>query len=265
MSRADDDYDDRPRRRPRDDDDEYDDRPRKGKASGGGGSSVLIIVGVVVALLFCCGIPVGIGLLLPAVQKVRDAASRAADTNNLRQIGIGMFNHSDAKKQFPPADEDLSWRVHLLPYIEQDNLYREFDQKQAWDSAKNRRHADVRIAPYVSTLDPPEFKQTRVRVFTGPDTMFPPGERPLRVNEVKDGTSTTILAIEANAPVPWPQPQELNYTKAGPLPAFGHPNRQNGFLILLADGSVRFVNSSVNPNNIRNGITPSGGDGVPDF
>jgi hypothetical protein len=266
MSRADDDYDDRPRRRRRDDDydDDYDDRPRKAKASGGG-MNVWVIVGVVVGILFCCAVPAAIGLLLPAVQKVREAAGRAKDSNNFRQVGVGLFNHADAKGQYPAADGDLSFRVHLLPFVEQAPLYTQFDLRQRWDGPQNRRLAETHVPAYVSALDGKEFTQTRVRVFTGPDTLFPPGERPLRLAEVTDGASNTILAAEAADPVVWTQPRELPYTKNGPLPALGHPQRQTGFIVLMADGSVRFVTKSVSEQTIRAGVTPKGGEPPPQF
>jgi hypothetical protein len=270
MSRADDDYeDDRPRRRrPRDDDhDDYDDRPRRGGASGGGGGgmSTLLVVGLVVGGLFCLGVPIAIALLLPAVQKVREAAARAKDMNNYRQIGLAFHNHNQTVGTLPPADGDLSWRVHLLPYLEQSGLHQRFDHDAPWDAPRNRPHAEVRVLPYVSALDPPEFAQTRARVFTGPETMFPPGVPPVKLREVKDGMGSTFLAVEAAEPVPWPQPRELTFTKGGPLPAFGHPNRQTGFIALVADGSVRFLTKSVTEQSIRSAATASGGEAPPDF
>jgi hypothetical protein len=267
MSRADDDYDDRPRRRrPRDDDDDYDDRPRRGKASGGGGGGkALIIIGVVVAGLFCLCLPVAIGVLLPAVQKVREAAARAHDTNNLRRVGVAFHTHLDATGRLPAADGDLSWRVHLLSYLEQDAVYRQFDLDRKWDDPRNRPLADTRVPQYVSPLDDSASAQTRVRVFIGPDTMFPPGEPPVSLREVKDGSSNTILAVEAADPVPWPQPWELVYARGGPLPPLGHPHRPAGFLMLVTDGSVRFTPKGVSERSLRAGITPAAGDGPPDF
>jgi hypothetical protein len=162
----------------------------------------------------------------------------------------------------------VSWRVHLLPYLEQQNLYASFDPKQPWDSAKNRPHADVRVPVYVSMSDPPETLQARARVFTGPDTLFPPGAKPANLNnareDVKDGTSATFLVVEATETVPWPQPRELPYTKGGPLPQLGIPFR-DGFITGMADGTVKFVRSSASDVARRAAITPSGGEAAPDF
>jgi prepilin-type N-terminal cleavage/methylation domain-containing protein/prepilin-type processing-associated H-X9-DG protein len=84
-----------------------------------------------------------IGLLLPAVQKVREAANRAKCQNNLKQIGLALHNYNDAFGTFPMGNKGgagggygYNWRLFLLPYMEQDALYREFDQTQSsWSPA----------------------------------------------------------------------------------------------------------------------------------
>jgi prepilin-type N-terminal cleavage/methylation domain-containing protein/prepilin-type processing-associated H-X9-DG protein len=90
----------------------------------------LLVVIAIIAIL--------IGLLLPAVQKVREAAARAQCANNLKQIGLAMHNHHDVKKKLPPGGMQTgvngtacytNWAIEILPYIEQGILYNQYQQK----------------------------------------------------------------------------------------------------------------------------------------
>jgi prepilin-type processing-associated H-X9-DG protein len=88
-----------------------------------------------------------IGLLLPAVQKIREAANRMKCSNNMKQLGLGLHNHHDTHGEFPAArqvfaiingqNKDHSWTPHILPYIEQDNLYRRYNFNLRWDEGAN--------------------------------------------------------------------------------------------------------------------------------
>jgi prepilin-type N-terminal cleavage/methylation domain-containing protein len=82
----------------------------------------LLVVIAIIAIL--------IGLLLPAVQKVREAANRLKCQNNLKQMGLAVHNFHDSTGVLPPsriADQYATWMVMILPYMEQDNLYRQWD------------------------------------------------------------------------------------------------------------------------------------------
>ncbi len=92
------------------------------------------------------GLPALVALVEPPVEAARAAAQRSQSFNNLKQLALAMHNYYDAKKSFPPAASYnkngkplLSWRVHLLPYLEQEALYREFHLDEPWDSEHNRK------------------------------------------------------------------------------------------------------------------------------
>ena len=300
---ADDYDDDRPRRRPRDADDYDDDRPRKRPAQ----SSGLAIAGLILSVLgFCtCGIAalpgvicsaialgkpvgrgiavtglvvgllgmlvgagIGAGLMLPAVQKVREAAARQKSSNNMKQIGLALHNQESTNRTMSApyatdnrgqVNRDLSWRVGILPYIEQDSVYLQFDLSQAWNSPQNQRPANTVIGTYSSPLSAePGSTKTPYRVFYGGGAMFNEDGRPVRITEITDGTSNTIMMVHAVEEVPWAEPRELLYNPNAPLPQLW-ANNQSVTQVLMADGSVRMVKKTVSEQTLRNAITRSDG------
>src|SRR5262249_3525398 len=143
-------------------------------------------------------------IILSSVQAVRELATRARDANNLKQIGLAMHNYHDANGAFPPAalyDKDgkalLSWRGLLLPYVEKDNLYQQFKVDEPWDSPHNKkllaRMPPVYKHPNVKKTSP---GGTFYQVAVGKGTIFD-GKRGLRITDITDGTSNTIMVAEA--------------------------------------------------------------------
>ena len=137
--------DERPRKRRRRDED-FDDRDAAPPKKSNTTMIVLIVVGVFGLFTMVCG-GLAIGLLLPAVQKVREAAARSASQNNMKIIGLAMYNSNDANAGVvhgPLAmdgmgqpNPGMSFRVGLLPYMEQGSLHTSLDMTQPWDSARN--------------------------------------------------------------------------------------------------------------------------------
>ena len=226
---------------------------------------MLIVLAVAGGLLLLCVVG-GFFLIFPAITKVREAAARANEQNNLKQISIGMHNHASSTGRLPVADQNLAWRVHILPYIEQDNLYRQFDRNAAWNAGKNSTLGDTFIKTYQSPLDDPPTAQTHYRVFTGEGSVFDPENlrRGLQ-GGIADGTSNTLLVIDTAETVPWPAPKEVLLQKGGQFPEFGHPKRSH-ILIAMCDGSVRSVEKkAMDAAKIRAMATANGGEAIGDW
>ena len=155
-----------------------------------------------------------------------------------------------------------SWRVLLLPYIEEGKLYEEFRLDEPWDSPHN-----LALLPRMPSIyRPPPNKAARVpphhtvcQVFVGPGAAFEGSEGLRLASDFPDGTSSTFLVVEAGEPVPWTKPQDLRYDPDGPLPDL-RPLFRDGFRARLADGSGRFIPRETGEETLRALITRNGGD-----
>jgi RNA polymerase sigma factor (sigma-70 family) len=202
--------------------------------------------------------------------QIREAVSRTISANNLKQIGLAMHAYHDAYKTLPAHtiySKDgktplLSWRVTLLPYLDQQALYNEFKLDEPWDSPHNTKL----IPKMPKTYEPggagkKEAGKTYYQVVTGPGTVFD-GPKKLRLTDIKDGTSNTLLATEAKDAVIWSKPADLTLPKEkDKAPAVGGLFK-NGFHILLCDGSVRIMPRDPAPALLRAIITPNGGEAI---
>jgi predicted Ser/Thr protein kinase len=243
------------------------------------GGKGLAIAGLVLGCFSLFGlllIPVLFGLLLPATQKVREAAVRVETSSKLKQIAQGMHNDalSNGGKMVAPAicgktgKPLLSWRVALLPYVGQENLYHQFKLDEPWDGPNNVRLVTRMPQVYAyESAKGAQGGQTYFRVFTGPQTPFPDPVPPFENHRSSfvfpggfmDGTANTILVVEAADPVTWTKPDELPYDPNKPLPRLGghHPG---GIVVALADGSVRVLRADLSEQTLRAAITPAGGE-----
>jgi prepilin-type processing-associated H-X9-DG protein len=208
-----------------------------------------------------------------AAKKVRSAASRMKDSNSLKQIGIALHNYHDTYSQVVvhavgpnalplknPKDKPLlSWRVALLPYLEHDNLYRQFKLDEPWDSPHNKKLVEKMPAVYAPPK-PGKPGYTHLQMVVGPNAMQPVGAR--IPGSFPDGTSNTIAVAEAAQPVIWTKPDDIMLPgKALPKDLkkkFGglHPG---GFNVLLWDGSVRFIKDSVSDATLGRALNPRDG------
>jgi hypothetical protein len=212
-----------------------------------------------------------------ASESLRWAAVRVSATNNLQQIGKALHAYHDKHGHFPPAalrDKEgrplLSWRVLLLPYLEQQKLYQQFRLDEPWDSPHN-----IKLLQQMPTIyrQPPgpsdEPDSTYYQVFTGKEAVFsevPPTREQI---DAADGCANTLLVVEAKKAVPWTKPADLPYKADRPFPALGNfwqqerfLDRKGRFLALFADGSVRAFFTDTDERLIRPLITWKGGEAV---
>lgn len=206
------------------------------------------------------------GMLIPAVQKVREAANRMRGMNNLKQMALAMHNYHDTFGHFPAAaicDKQgkplLSWRVAVLPFLEQEALYKQFKLDQPWDSPHNIQLLKQMPKVYFREgVSRDGDTQTYYRVFTGRQAPFDL-RKGRRIADFTDGTSNTLLIVEAAQSVPWTRPEELEYDPMKPIPALGRFSA-NGSVVGFADGSVRFLSATINEQTLRALITHNGGE-----
>lgn len=266
-----DDYDDRgDRRRPR----RRDGQPEKSSSS----TKVVLIVVAVVGVLSLIVIGVLVALLLPAVQKVRSAASRLQSQNNMRLMALAAANYESEFRSLPtpflsndsgkpvtypkiPSDR-LSWRVGILPFAEQADLYRRIKLDESWNSPANMPITDSPLKTFCRPGEP-ETSATPYRCFYDNGAVFS-SDPTVKMNtgQINDGASNTILFVDATDTVPWAQFNEFKFDPNQPLPPLGNKAEET-FNVAFADGSVRFFRKNTSPASIRSAImTNDGGVGI---
>jgi prepilin-type N-terminal cleavage/methylation domain-containing protein/prepilin-type processing-associated H-X9-DG protein len=238
---------------------------------------VIAIVGILIALL------------LPAVQKVREAANRAKCANNLKQMGLALHNYHDSYESFPPGQVENPkkhvWTAYTLPYFEQDNIYRQYDFAVHWYQDPNTNVVVLPLKIFQCPSAPPdrvEDPQDQRAGVTVPascsdygaignvdqalvDNGFIPGplpakpngvladQHPTRIAEITDGTSETMVVGEiAGRPTHYVTGGKVvPYDPAHPVYGAGWADWDNGFQIhgSAGDGLTEPGPCGVNCNN----------------
>jgi hypothetical protein len=198
--------------------------------------------------------------------------------NDLKQIGLALHNYHDTYGRFPPAaiyskngQPLLSWRVAILPFIEQDHLYREFHLDESWDSDHNRTLLARMPKTYESLGDAEtEPNRTFFQVFVGKGTVFE-GTKGIKFGEITDGVSNTLLVIEAGVSVPWTKPADISFDTNQPLPPLGGMFKERfrfsslsfegskDILSVLADGSIHRIKKTIAEENLKKMIIRNDG------
>lgn len=213
--------------------------------------------------------------LLPLIalplQEARNAATRAQHANQLKQIGLAMHMYHDVHRRLPAhasySEEGkplLSWRVHLLPYLDQNDLYKQFRLDQPWDSAHNKKLIKKMPGVYKDPRVPvKEAGRTTFVVPTGKKLVFGDKEG-LPFQKITDGTSSTILVLESDASsaVVWTKPDDLAFDPADPLKGLFFDGKGT-VAVLIADGSVQWLKDAEAKKSLPAYVTPAGGEVIP--
>lgn len=169
-----------------------------------------VVVAATLLFLFTC-------CLLPGVSVARDAARRVQCLMCVKHIALAMVNYEARWKSLPPAitydahgKPMHSWRVLLLPYLDEIVLYEDYNFNEPWDGPNNSkllsRMPFIYQCPSLKDHPGSDYK-TSYRVLVGERTCFPQvGSR--KLNEIIDGSSATLLCVESNKLVPWMAPIE---------------------------------------------------------
>lgn len=252
----------------------YDDRPGPPAKK----SKLPMILGVVFG-----GLLLAVGGAVVLVNYV-DTGREKVSSLNLKLIALALHNYHDTHGALPAntyaADGTplLSWRVHLLPYMEADTLYRQFHLDEPWDSPHN--YALLKYLPqYYATSTQRNGRsavgpKTYYRAFATPGAVMAPAadrpgrDRPRREGEadgvmfadITDGLSKTVFVIEAGEAVEWTKPDDLAWDVGLPLPAFGADRGTRTFLAMFGDGSVTPVKKTITADQLKAAVSCAGGE-----
>jgi prepilin-type processing-associated H-X9-DG protein len=228
-------------------------------------------------LFVVLAVAVAVALLLPALYTPHIVARRAACQYNLKQIGLALFNYEQVNRCFPPSvfTDDrgqpmMSWRVAILPYLEQQPLYEQYDLKQAWDSPRNRALGKVSLVCFQcpsdpdATANPTETNYVRI---VGKDTAGGTPNEAVKISDITDGTSKTIMAVEVSGlHINWEEPRDVAVEEFMEMVAKGRASHHSGgFNALMADGSVRFIKNTIAPKTLRSLLLRNDGQPVGDY
>ncbi|MCA9215541.1 MAG: DUF1559 domain-containing protein [Planctomycetales bacterium] len=201
------------------------------------------------------------------INSVRAAPMRTQTINNLKQIALGLINYESATTRFPTkatgrgGKPGLSWRVAILPYIEENNLYKQFRHNEPWDSEHNKKLIEKMPSVFKSPGSSVDDGWTNYLAVMSDDSIIVDKKNGKRMRDVMDGTSRTMMIVEANdtEAVIWTKPDDYEFDVEDPSAGLGGiwPGQ---FIGAFADGAVQRINLSVGNETIKAMFTRNGAE-----
>ncbi len=195
---------------------------------------------------------------------------------NIRQVALALSQYHEAYRCFPPAyvaDDRgtplYSWRVLILPFMDQGDIYNSFNLGQSWDSPENRPLSQTYIKAFRCPHSGGDWKtfSTSYVVITGKDTLFPAGKITSIANISKDPSSAILVAEVADSSIHWAEPKDLDRDTMSFLvndasrPSLGS-NHEGGPYVAFVDATVRQLDSSRSPAVVKAMTTRHGGETI---
>jgi Protein of unknown function (DUF1559) len=196
-----------------------------------------------------------------------DTAVREKSLDNLKRMMLGMHNYAVAKESaLPPAFTAkngkplLSWRVAILPFVDQQALYDRFKLDEPWDSEHNKKLIAQIPDIYASPGSSLSGGRTVYLTPRGAKTAFP-GDRGVKFKQITDGTSMTIAVVEVDDAhaVPWTKPDDWKFDPEHVKVGL-HGQYQGSFLAAACDGSARRIPYTIDADQLKALFTISGGE-----
>jgi hypothetical protein len=247
-------------------------------------------------------VAVGVALLLPAVQQAREAARRTQSKNNLKMIGLGLYQYQDVHQHYPAGtipskklkpEERQSWLVPILPYLDQAPLYEQMKvnlkDSAKWDDDDLQSSIQLTIPTFVNPSSLPGFASGEPATIDyagwagvgkdAPTEKSKPEkkgifgyDRTTRIQDITDGTSNTVMVSDvlAKSRGPWAQGGKATIRALTIKPyvngddGIGGPHK-GGFHALMADGTVRFISENIDEELLEAVATRAGQEALNGF
>jgi hypothetical protein len=186
-------------------------------------------------------------------------------TNNLKQIVLAFHSHSKVYFNNLPGDildktgkPLLSWRVAILPFLDEEKLYKEFKLDEPWDSDNNKKLVEKMPKIYAPVRVKAKAGETFYQTFTGEGSLYVKNAPIYTINNIPDGTSNTGLVFEAGDPVSWSKPADIPFDEKKPLPKLGGLF-DGECLVGVGDGSVYHLKKNPDEKHMKYLIRPDDG------